>query len=303
MPDASAIAAALDERFGLAGIVRFEAGQGGLVRAAITAPEASAEVYLHGGQVTGFRPAGHEPMLFLSPQSRFAAGAAIRGGVPVVFPWFGARAGHLGSPDHGFARTSAWTVESVERAGDCTTLVLALATSAATRALWPHDAVLRERVVVGRDLSVALEVESAGGCTFEAALHTYLHVGDVRRASVTGLEGLPFVDKADGMATRTLGARPFSPSGETDRVFVHAPDRCTVTDPVLGRRLVIDKAGAAGIVVWNPWADKAEKMTDLGAGHWPAMLCVETANVAGAAIQLAPGARHAMGMTLSVAPV
>ena len=84
----------LNEAFAIPGVAAFEAGPGGLLRAALTPPTAEAQVYLHGAQVAHHQPAGEPPLLFLSSRSRFAAGAAIRGGVPVVFPWFGARVGH-----------------------------------------------------------------------------------------------------------------------------------------------------------------------------------------------------------------
>ena len=108
----------LNARFGVPGLVEFESGTGGLPSIRVTAPAAEATIYLHGAHVTHHRPAGAQPSLFLSARSRFAPGAAIRGGVPLVFPWFGARAGHPTAPDHGFARICEWTVESVERAGD-----------------------------------------------------------------------------------------------------------------------------------------------------------------------------------------
>src|SRR5262250_71732 len=123
---------ALGQRFAVPGRVEFEAGAGGLVRARIAGPAAEVHVYLHGAHVTHHASAGQRPLLFLSGRSRFAAAAAIRGGVPVVFPWFGPRAG---APDHGFARTSQWSVESAERAGDGAALTLALEASPATRAL------------------------------------------------------------------------------------------------------------------------------------------------------------------------
>src|SRR5215813_8981780 len=90
---------ALNERFGIPGAVTFEAGQGGLVRASVTVPSAEAHVYLHGAHVTHYRPADHHALLFLSERSHFAEGRAIRGGVPVIFPWFGARAGDPSAPD------------------------------------------------------------------------------------------------------------------------------------------------------------------------------------------------------------
>src|SRR5262245_10949062 len=111
-------AAALDERFGRRRVLRFEPGAGGLTRAVVTTPAAEAHVYLSGAQVTHFQPAGEADVLFLSPRSRFEAGRAIRGGVPVVFPWFGAKAGNPAAPDHGFARTSAWTLESAEESAE-----------------------------------------------------------------------------------------------------------------------------------------------------------------------------------------
>jgi len=105
----------LNERLAIAGVLKFEAGSGGLIRAAVGGRSAEGHVYLHGAHVTHYRPAGQRPLLFLSERSRFATGKAIRGGVPVIFPWFGARAGHSEAPDHGFARTREWAVESVSR--------------------------------------------------------------------------------------------------------------------------------------------------------------------------------------------
>src|SRR5262249_47060701 len=197
MPEPPSLGA-LGERFAIPGLVEFEAGAGGLIRARVAGAAAEAHVYLHGAHVTHHAPAGQRPLLFLSGRSRFAAGAAIRGGVPVIFPWFGPRAG---APDHGFARTSEWTVESAERAGDDGALTLALAASPATRALWPHEFRIRCRVVAGLALQISLEVENPSDApfTFEEALHTYLAVGDVERASVTGLAGAAYVDKTDGM--------------------------------------------------------------------------------------------------------
>src|SRR5262245_41009220 len=129
----------LNDRFGVPGLAAFESGAGGFPAIRVTARNADATIYLHGAHVTHHRPAGGQPVLFLSARSRFATGAAIRGGVPVVFPWFGARAGHPTAPDHGFARTSAWTVESVERVGDGAAVTLRLEPSDATRALWPSE--------------------------------------------------------------------------------------------------------------------------------------------------------------------
>jgi len=291
----------LNEAFAIPGVAAFEAGPGGLLRAALTPPTAEAQVYLHGAQVTHHQPAGEPPLLFLSSRSRFAAGAAIRGGVPVVFPWFGARVGHPEAPDHGFARISDWTVESVEQpdAGSVA-ITLALEPTDATQRLWPQDFRLRERVVIGPRLAITLEVENRARApvTVELALHTYLRVGDVRDASIGGLEGVTYIDKVDGMRRKVLPAGPFRLGGSTDRVFVDTRSPVSVIDPRLARRTVVDKQGSATTIVWNPWSEKAAAMADLGAGEWRSMLCVEAANALDNALALGPGERHSMAVAI-----
>jgi glucose-6-phosphate 1-epimerase len=175
----------------------------GLPSLAIRSPLADARVYLHGAHVAEYRPAGQEPVLFMSKSSWFQPGKPIRGGVPLIFPWFGPRAGHPGSPAHGFARTRPWTVESTAAAADGTaTVVLSLTDDEATRTLWPHPFSLRYTVVVGATLSMSLTTRNTGSApfTFEQALHTYLAIPSIHDASVTGLAGVEYIDKVDNFA-------------------------------------------------------------------------------------------------------
>jgi glucose-6-phosphate 1-epimerase len=291
----------LNECFAIAGIVKFEAGSGGLIRAAVEGRSAEGHVYLHGAHVTHYRPAGQRPLLFLSERSRFAPDKAIRGGVPVIFPWFGARAGHSEAPDHGFARTREWAVESVASANDGSVAVtLALEADDDTRSMWPHEFKIRHRVVFGQRLEMTLEVENRSShlLDFEEALHTYLLVGDVEQVSITGLGGGVYIDKTDGMIRKTLEANLLRLNGATDRVFLNTRATCTVTDPVLARRIVVEKTGSTTTVVWNPWHEKASTMADLGNEQWRSMLCVEAANAADNAIHLAGGERHAMRVVI-----
>jgi len=281
--------------------VTFEAGPGGLLRAAVSVPAAEAHVYLHGAHVTHYRAAGRSPSLFLSSRTRYAAGAAIRGGVPVIFPWFGARAGHPEAPDHGFARTSEWAIHSVERRGDgAVVLAFGLEPDERARAMWTHDFRLAYRVAIGASLEMALEVEnrSRSPFTFEEALHTYLLVDDVRAVAIGGLESATYIDKTDAMKRKTTGPGPLRLTGTTDRVFPGARATCTVSDPGLRRRLVVEKLNSATTVVWNPWSDRASTMTDLGPDEWRSMLCVEPANTGDDARRLEAGERHTMGVTI-----
>src|SRR5436190_10964031 len=108
----------LNERFGIPGVVSIETGNGGLTKIAVTAPQASAEIYLHGAHVTHFQPTGEQPVLWMSKSTWFDAAKPIRGGVPICFPWFGPNKSDPKLPAHGFARLRDWDIQSVAHIGD-----------------------------------------------------------------------------------------------------------------------------------------------------------------------------------------
>ena len=277
-------------------------GEGGLERARVTGPRAEAEIYLQGAHVTRWRPRlAPAPVLFVSSRAVYAPGKAIRGGVPLIFPWFGPHATDRSKPMHGFARSRPWRLIAADSAPDGSAAIeLGLDDDEATRALWPHGFRARYRVRVGDTLTMALDVVNTGGgaFTFEAALHTYLAVDDVRTVSVRGLEQTPFIDKVDAMTRKRHGSEPLRLTGETDRVFLGTGARCVVEDPGHRRRLTVDKTGSASTVVWNPWAAKCAEMADMGPDDWRSMICVETANAADDAVTVAPGGTHVMTATI-----
>lgn len=290
----------------LPGIATFTDGPGGLVALDISSPLAKGRIYLHGAHVAEWTPAGADPVLFMSGSSLFAPNKAIRGGVPICFPWFGGREGHPESPAHGFARTTAWTVESLTQEADGTVVaVFALTDSEASRATWPASFIARQKVRVGKTLEMIFEVENRGSEAFryEIALHTYFTVADARNVEIRGLENAPYVDKVDGMALKTQPNEPLKFTGETDRVFPGTTATCVLTDPGLKREIVVEKSGSASTVVWNPWIAKAKAMADFGDEEWPTMACIETANTAADSIELAPGATHATTARISIRPV
>ena len=281
--------------------VVIDKGEGGLERARVAGPRGEAELYLQGAHLTRWQPRGGTPVLFVASRAVFAPGKAIRGGVPLIFPWFGPHATDKDKPMHGFARSRAWRVTATDSRPDGSVVVeLGLDDDEATRALWPHPFRARYRVTVGDTLGMALEVVNTGPApfTFEAALHTYFQVADVQTAGVRGLENTPFIDKVDHFTRKRHGATPLTLTGETDRVFLGTRATCVVEDPGLRRRLTVDKSGSASTVVWNPWAAKCAAMADMGPDDWRSMICVETANAADDAVTVAPGARHVMTATL-----
>ncbi len=130
----------LQSRFGISGVLRSEAGPNGLIRAIVSGPQAEAEIYLHGAHVTHYQPRGGRPVLFMSAHSWFEPGKSVRGGVPIVFPWFGARAGDPAAAPHGFARLVQWRMVSTTQTADgSVTLALGLDAAKATQPAWPRD--------------------------------------------------------------------------------------------------------------------------------------------------------------------
>ncbi|MCC7518175.1 MAG: D-hexose-6-phosphate mutarotase [Verrucomicrobiae bacterium] len=282
----------------LPGAARLEAGEGGLSRIVVATPRTEGQIYLHGAHIGYHRPLegpSRAPTLFMSRSSWFEEGKPIRGGIPVVFPWFGRRADDPTAPQHGFARLRSWTLRSAECRPDGTVaVVLGLESDPATRALWPHDFALELRAEFGVALSVELAVTNRGAApfVFEEALHTYLAVADARRVVVEGFGG-PYVDTSGGARTaRKSPAGPIRLAGETDRIYSGHRARVTVRDPEGKRALVVEREGSDSAVLWNPWIAKAKAMPDFGDDEWPLMLCVEAGNVADCAVTLAPGATH-----------
>ena len=280
----------------------------GLSLLRVSTPLGEGEVYLHGAQVTRWTPVGQRPLIWLSEASAFEPARAIRGGVPICFPWFGAGRGARMTPQHGFARLADWALVSAMDLDGVVTLTFRLTdedvTDLPAAAGWGHSFELTYVVAFGSDLTVALTVRNTGDdeWSYEEALHAYLAVNDVEEVAVLGLEGSGYLDKlahADGQ--RPLQAGPVRLTGETDRVYDSA-DAVTLTDPLAGREVRVAKYGSSNTVVWNPWQKKAAGMSDLGDDEWSQMVCVETANVLDFAITLRPGAAHALAARYSVEP-
>ena len=286
--------------------VRLTSGRGGLAVLLVDVPAAQAAIYLHGATVTGWTPTGHDPVLWVSSSSRFDTSAPIRGGVPICFPWFAARAGRPESPSHGFARLSEWSLIAAEDDGESVTVKLRLTDEDAVgNETWPHRFEAVYTVVVGSRLMLALQVTNRGeeDMVFEEALHTYFAVRDIRSTEVIGLEGQQFLDRLGGPGPVPGVPDPVSFVAETDRIYLGTGATTTVRDPEAGRSVLIRKAGSDATVVWNPWVDKARAMDDFGDDEWETMVCVETCNIRDAAVHLAPGASHPMTATFEVAPI
>ena len=277
-------------------------GEGGLPVLRVRAPGGAGEIYLHGAQVTAWTPAGQAPVIWMSRRSLFEPGRAIRGGVPICFPWFGPGRNGGMSPAHGFARVADWKLHGARQDGDAVVVTLRLTDGDVVglpgAELWPYRFEALYTVTVGAELGLELSVRNTGAeaVTFEEALHTYLGVSDVREVQVDGLDGATYADKTSGGAlVRQEGPVVFT--GETDRVYRSSAD-VSVRDGA--RTMVVATTNSQNTIVWNPWVAKAAAMSDFGDEEWPTMVCVETANVADDAVVLAPGESHAVHARIGV---
>lgn len=281
--------------------VELTAGNGGLPMVKIRTPWSTAEIYLHGAHLTAFQKNGEPPLLFTSRQSLFAPGKAIRGGVPICFPWFGARPGAV---MHGLARITDWKLEATTVAEDGgVKLVFRLPESTWVAAGWPPakvDFIVTVRDTLTMELLVANT--SAQDFVFEGCLHTYFAVGDIAQVSLAGLKGLDYLDKVQDFARKQETAEVVTVSSEVDRVYLDATGTVEIHDARWHRVISVAKSGSASTVVWNPWVDKAKGMADFGDTEYREMICVESGNVGDRKLTLPPGGSSSLKVTLGSVP-
>ena len=291
-----------DRRFEIPGIAQVLEGNGGLPKVRITSSEVAGEMYLHGAHVTSWKPAGREEVLFLSSQSRWEDGHAIRGGVPVCFPWFGGKANDPQAPAHGFVRTKAWQFDSIAQIGGAVTVGMFTESNEDTKRWRPAEFRLVHRATFGSELSLELVVTNTGRTSlrFEEALHAYHRVGNIEKTRVRGLDAVQYLDKTDSNRKKTQHDEIVIVS-ETDRVYLNTRDAIELEDPLLHRRTRVTKENSLTTVVWNPWVQKAHSFSDFADDEWMQMICIESSNVSDFAVDLAPGQQHKMKAIVRVA--
>lgn len=294
--------AQLNEHFGLPGVLAFHATASGLIHADITTPHATATVYLQGAHVAAWQPKGQQPVIFVSRKSEFAPGKAIRGGVPIAFPWFAARHDGKPGPSHGFARIQDWTLAFAALAGEDLHMTFTLGPTEISRNLGYDNFRLAYELTIGRTLTMRLTVanDATAPLVFEEALHAYYAVADIHEVMLNGLEGVTYLDKNDNLQSKVQHGA-ITITEPTDRVYLNTATPCILHDPGSKRRITIAKNGSNTTVVWNPWEPGAAKLPDLDPTEWHEFLAVETVNAAANAVTLAPGAQHVMEARVSVA--
>jgi glucose-6-phosphate 1-epimerase len=237
-------------------------------------------------------------LLFLSQCSRFADKEPIRGGIPVIFPWFGPREG---MSQHGFARVKNWELKEVVPAPDGSVSVRFCLPDSPEASTFPPFTV--EYVVTVND-SLTLELTTTNKSrdetfTFENCLHTYFEVGHIKDVSVLGLKGASYLDKVANFARKTETSEALRIKSEVDRVYLDTRGAVEIIDANLGRKIRVEKKASDSTVVWNPWDAKAQQMPDFGNEEYERMVCVESGNVASNAVKLPPGESSTLLVKLS----
>jgi glucose-6-phosphate 1-epimerase len=245
----------------------------------ISHPRCTAQVSLHGGQVLSFKPSGHKNVLWLSKQTKYQKDKAIRGGIPLCWPWFGAN--DKQTPDtqvgnHGFARQLPWQVESINADESGVTLVLVLSGENQSL-LWPNAYKLKQTLFFGKHFSQRLAMSNLSNvdAQYSAALHSYFTVSSPENVTVDALIGVNFDDKLTGDSSTQQ--QTVSCVGEIDRVY-HSSDNMIITDKNWQRKIAITSDNCQQWVLWNPGTKLANTMADVHSGGEHEYVCLEAAN-------------------------
>lgn len=236
-------------------------------------PAVRASVALQGAHLLSWQPAGEKDVLWLSGNTPFQKGVAIRGGVPVCWPWFGPAA-QSDLPAHGFARNLPWTLINHSEDASGVVLTFELRSSEDSHRYWPHDFTLTAQYKLGATCEMTLGAH--GNFTTTSALHTYFNVGDISTVSVSGL-GDRYIDKVNNAQIGSLADGIQTFPDRTDRVYLNANSLSVIQDPSLGRTIEVEHRHNLNVVGWNPGPALSASMTDMPDDGYKTFVCVESA--------------------------
>jgi glucose-6-phosphate 1-epimerase len=276
----------LNTDFGIEGQLKFVRGRGNLPFIEIKNKSATALVSIYAAQVLSYQPiAATEDLLFLSDQSCYEPGKAIRGGIPICWPWFGPDPQDIEGMSHGFVRNDFWTVVDVSAPSSFETKVTLKFTSSNLN--WPYDYALELEVSIGSELGLELLTRNLGdqAFTITQAFHSYFKVGNINQVQILGLEGSEYLDKCDEDSQK-YQTEMLQIDAEVDRIYSGLENTLIIDDAALQRRIEIRSSSHKSTVVWNPWLIRSEELEDLAADSYQSFLCLETGNIGSNDIEL-----------------
>jgi glucose-6-phosphate 1-epimerase len=253
---------------------------------------------LQGAHIFHWQPIGaSHPIFFTSDKALFEKGKAIRGGVPICWPWFGPKEG---LSQHGFARTAEWRLVSDESQEGKRKINLALSETEESKKIFPYNFHLSYSIEEeGNILKLSLTTLNTDDKAFliSPALHSYFFVGDVSEIKINGLQNVAFIDKVESGNLSTEGSEYLGITSETDRIYLGSSTN-KIYDSSLSRSIKIDHMATA-TVVWNPWLDKCKAMVDMADDEYRKFVCVESA-VMPDEILIHSGQAHILSQTIEL---
>ena len=281
----------LDDKFSIEGEVGFAELEEDLVFITVSNKYADADICLYGAHVASFKPRNTMDLLWMSPESSFEVGKAIRGGIPVCFPWFGPHKTDPEKPQHGFARLMYWDVVSTatNAAGE-TMIKLELNSSEETKAYWPHDFCAEMNIVVGKTLVETLKITNTSAEPFDytCALHTYYSLSAIESISIEGLQGLTYYNQVTG-ENGVQEEEKLEIADALTHHYLNTETPVIIDDSAFRRRIKVDKKGSKVTTVWNPGAETCAKIGDLPDDGYETFVCVEATNAFDYPVHLNPG--------------
>lgn len=284
----------LEEKFSIEGELGFAELEGDMVFITVSNKHADADICLYGAHVTSFKPRKTIEIVWMSPNSNFVEGSAIRGGIPICFPWFGPHKSDSTKPQHGFGRLMYWNlVETASKKTGETLVRMQLCSSPETKTYWNHDFCAELSVLVGKTLTATLKVTNTSSEVFEysCALHSYFNISSIEEIKIEGLQNTKYhnqLEPGDFIQEEEILEIH---SAET-RHYYDTENACVINDAPFSRRIRVDKAGSKVTTVWNPWEEACAKIDDLPDNAFHTFVCIEAVNAFDDVIKLAPGETH-----------
>ncbi|MFB1478594.1 D-hexose-6-phosphate mutarotase [Mannheimia haemolytica] len=214
-----------------------------------------AKIALQGAQLLSWQPYNAEQdVLWLSEIEPFRIGSAIRGGIPICYPWFGS----IKEPAHGTARIQEWRLVEHTCSDENVGLVFALENKA------------KMEMMLGETCELYfthLDPEPA-----QLALHSYFNIGDIEKVEVQGLPTRCF-DKLTDQEVEVPSPRKISENvdciypAQAVNFIQDFANQCTIK---------VEHINATETVLWNPWHNTVSAMTETA---YQNMVCVETARI------------------------
>ncbi|MGI2211061.1 D-hexose-6-phosphate mutarotase [Shewanella oncorhynchi] len=250
-----------------------------------------ARIFLQGAQIDYFQPVGKPPLLWVSSADDYQPGNGIRGGVPICWPWFG-MSSEANFPQHGFARTRIWALESVEMRNQLVDLRFSLKISEQDKIYWPHNTEVSVLFTLSDTLSISLVNTNLGDetVTLTQALHSYFPIEDIHQLKASGFSGSKYIEFAQGPYPQNTDEVLFD--RETDRVYTDLGPVQLLHTPQ--GTIEVSRENSQSAVLWNPWIEKSQRLGRFNPEDYLTMVCLEAANVLEDKVVLAPGETHSL---------